>query len=153
MRWLEAFVVCQHYDPPAGYTPTMANPLLDHQYSTANRIRPALPQPILTRVFLAGLDQNALVGLNRVIVPFLACGDLSSFDPDKPYPLTVRFPDVADVILRAVLTYFEQCNSSMQRTVTSGPILWHLQLIRRTSKPQRDKQLSRHNTAQPHTQP
>jgi tRNA (cytidine32/guanosine34-2'-O)-methyltransferase len=28
----EAFVVCQNYRPPEGYVPTMANPLLDHNY-------------------------------------------------------------------------------------------------------------------------
>ena len=26
---IEAFVVCQNYSPPAGYEPTMSNPLLD----------------------------------------------------------------------------------------------------------------------------
>lgn len=29
----EAFVVCQNYSPPKGYTPNMSNPLLDHSYS------------------------------------------------------------------------------------------------------------------------
>lgn len=43
----------------------MANPLLDHKYSAV----------------------NSLTGVNRVIVPFLACGDLSGFDSDKTYPL------------------------------------------------------------------
>ena len=28
----EAFVVCQGYNPPEGYVPTMSNPLLDHHY-------------------------------------------------------------------------------------------------------------------------
>ena len=60
---IEAFVVCQNYSPPPGYTPTMANPLLDHKYN----------------------DFNALTGVNRVVVPFLACGDLSAFDSDKTY--------------------------------------------------------------------
>ncbi|XP_052821280.1 putative tRNA (cytidine(32)/guanosine(34)-2'-O)-methyltransferase isoform X2 [Mya arenaria] len=63
---IEAFVVCQNYSPPEGYIPNMANPLLDHHYD---------------------LDYNNLVGPNRVIVPFLACGDLSGFDSDKTYPL------------------------------------------------------------------
>ena len=35
------------------------------------------------------MDYNNLVGVNRVIVPFLACGDLSGFDSDKTYPLKV----------------------------------------------------------------
>lgn len=33
------------------------------------------------------MDFNQLEGPNRVIVPFLACGDLSAFDSDRTYPL------------------------------------------------------------------
>jgi len=62
---IEAFVVCQGYSPPPGYTPNMLNPLLDHQYT----------------------DFNQLEGINRVIVPFLACGDLSAYDSDRTYSL------------------------------------------------------------------
>lgn len=36
------------------------------------------------------VDFNQLEGPNRVIVPFLACGDLSAFDSDRTYPLQVR---------------------------------------------------------------
>ena len=49
--------------------PNMTNPLLDHQYSA--------------------LDQ--LSGPNRVLVPFLACGDLSGYDADLTYPLQVSW--------------------------------------------------------------
>ncbi|XP_077998361.1 tRNA (cytidine(32)/guanosine(34)-2'-O)-methyltransferase-like [Glandiceps talaboti] len=63
---IEAFVVCQKYSPPEGYIPTMSNPLLDHHYD---------------------VDFNSLEGVNRVIVPFLACGDLSAYDSDRTYPL------------------------------------------------------------------
>ena len=35
------------------------------------------------------VDFNMLEGPNRVIVPFLACGDLSGFDSDMTYPLEV----------------------------------------------------------------
>ncbi|XP_015241983.1 PREDICTED: putative tRNA (cytidine(32)/guanosine(34)-2'-O)-methyltransferase [Cyprinodon variegatus] len=63
---IEAFVVCQKYSPPEGYVPNMSNPLLDHSYD---------------------VDFNQLEGPNRVIVPFLACGDLSAFDSDRTYPL------------------------------------------------------------------
>merc|ERR1719495_2387140 len=62
---IEAFVVCQGYSPPPGYTPNMLNPLLDHKYT----------------------DFNQLEGINRVIVPFLACGDLSAYDSDRTYSL------------------------------------------------------------------
>ncbi|XP_061698179.1 putative tRNA (cytidine(32)/guanosine(34)-2'-O)-methyltransferase [Syngnathoides biaculeatus] len=63
---IEAFVVCQNYRPPQGYVPNMSNPLLDHSYD---------------------VDFNQLEGPNRIIVPFLACGDLSAFDSDRTYPL------------------------------------------------------------------
>lgn len=66
---IEAFVVCQNYSPPDGYIPNMSNPLLDHKYDT---------------------DYNNLEGPNRVIVPFLACGDLSGFDSDRTYPLNLE---------------------------------------------------------------
>ncbi|CAG8788829.1 14094_t:CDS:2 [Racocetra persica] len=60
---IEAFVVCQNYTPPKDYKPTMIDPLLDLSYG------------------------NELLGPNRVIVPFIACGDLSGFDSDMTYPL------------------------------------------------------------------
>ncbi|XP_015197179.1 tRNA (cytidine(32)/guanosine(34)-2'-O)-methyltransferase [Lepisosteus oculatus] len=63
---IEAFVVCQNYSPPEGYVPNMSNPLLDHCYD---------------------VDFNQVEGPNRVIVPFLACGDLSAYDSDRTYPL------------------------------------------------------------------
>uniref|UniRef100_A0A3B3VR67 Putative tRNA (cytidine(32)/guanosine(34)-2'-O)-methyltransferase n=1 Tax=Poecilia latipinna TaxID=48699 RepID=A0A3B3VR67_9TELE len=66
---IESFVVCQNYSPPEGYIPNMSNPLLDQSYD---------------------VDFNQLEGSNRVIVPFLACGDLSAFDSDRTYPLQVR---------------------------------------------------------------
>ncbi len=43
----------------------MMNPLLDHSYT----------------------DFNQLEGPNRIIVPFLACGDLSAYDSDMSYSL------------------------------------------------------------------
>lgn len=66
---IEAFVVCQGYAPPAGYVPNMSNPLLDQHYN---------------------VDFNSLEGPNRVIVPFLACGDLSAYDSDRTYPLELE---------------------------------------------------------------
>ncbi|XP_067171197.1 tRNA (cytidine(32)/guanosine(34)-2'-O)-methyltransferase [Apteryx mantelli] len=63
---IEAFVVCRGYSPPEGYVPTMDNPLLDPD---------------------AGLALAQLSGPARVIVPFVACGDLSAYDPDRTYPL------------------------------------------------------------------
>ncbi|XP_068034628.1 LOW QUALITY PROTEIN: tRNA (cytidine(32)/guanosine(34)-2'-O)-methyltransferase-like [Anomalospiza imberbis] len=63
---IEAFVVCRGYSPPEGFVPTMENPLLEPE---------------------AGLALSGLSGPSRVLVPFVACGDLSAFDPDRSYPL------------------------------------------------------------------
>eukprot|EP00112_Aurelia_sp_Birch-Aquarium-sp1_P013994 Seg2996.4 transcript_id=Seg2996.4/GoldUCD/mRNA.D3Y31 product="tRNA methyltransferase" protein_id=Seg2996.4/GoldUCD/D3Y31 len=62
---IESFAVCQNYCPPKGYKPTMANPLLKSDDASFN-------------------DLN---GPNRILVPFMACGDLSGFDSDMNYPL------------------------------------------------------------------
>ncbi|NWW60640.1 TRM7 methyltransferase, partial [Ifrita kowaldi] len=40
---------------------------------------PLIPPP--------GLALSQLSGPSRVIVPFVACGDLSAYDPDRTYPL------------------------------------------------------------------
>ena len=66
---IEAFVVCKDYSPPEGYEPHMLNPLLTHE----------------------PCDFNELTGVNRVIVPFVVCGDLSQPDSDTCYPLDVSF--------------------------------------------------------------
>ncbi|KAJ3370746.1 putative tRNA (cytidine(32)/guanosine(34)-2'-O)-methyltransferase [Allomyces arbusculus] len=63
---IEAFVVCQDYAPPVGYVPTMKNPMLDVDYNDID---------------------NALMGPNRFIVPFVACGDLSAWDADQTHML------------------------------------------------------------------
>lgn len=64
---IESFVVCKDYNPPEGFDPTNFTPYLNQQYDN--------------------FDQ--LAGVNRVIVPFVVCGDLSAYDSDKTYGLTV----------------------------------------------------------------
>lgn len=66
---IEAFVVCKNYSPPEGYEPHMLNPLLKHE----------------------PCDFQKLTGVNRVIVPFVVCGDFSQPDSDTSYPLNVSF--------------------------------------------------------------
>ncbi|KAM8793672.1 tRNA (cytidine(32)/guanosine(34)-2'-O)-methyltransferase, partial [Eudromia elegans] len=61
---IEAFVVCRGYRPPPGYVPSMEPPPLE-----------------------TGLSLSPLSGPARVLVPFVACGDLSGYDPDRSYPL------------------------------------------------------------------
>jgi len=64
---IEAFIVCEGYQPPQDYIPNMRNPLLDQKYS----------------------NYDELEGSTRCIVPFIACGDLNSYDSDKTYPLVI----------------------------------------------------------------
>ncbi|XP_058684598.1 putative tRNA (cytidine(32)/guanosine(34)-2'-O)-methyltransferase isoform X1 [Poecile atricapillus] len=79
---IEAFVVCRGYSPPEGFVPTMDNPLLDPEAEGEFGVLPSpplMPPP--------GLALSQLSGPSRVIVPFVACGDLSAYDPDRTYPL------------------------------------------------------------------
>ncbi len=66
---IEAFIVCEFYRPPEDYQPNMNNPLLDQKYT----------------------PNNQLEGSNRIIVPFIACGDLNKYpyDSDKTYELDI----------------------------------------------------------------
>lgn len=63
---LESFVVCRGYEPPRDYIPRMA--------------------PILMTESPA--SDKTLTGINRIIVPFVACGDLSGYDADMNYALS-----------------------------------------------------------------
>lgn len=65
---IEAFVVCQLYKPPEGYIPQMINPLLDDISVVANE---------------TGSE------VNKMVIPFIICGDLRGFDSDMSYPLNV----------------------------------------------------------------
>ena len=56
---IEAFMVCRGYNPPEGYTPTMCNPYIDLN---------------------GGVASNYGSSVDRVVIPFVACGDLSGFD-------------------------------------------------------------------------
>ncbi|MFH4981184.1 hypothetical protein AB6A40_007893 [Gnathostoma spinigerum] len=62
----EAFVVCRLFRLPDGYVPTLENPLFAPDYDEA---------------------VNSLQGVNRILVPFVACGDLSGWDSDRTYSL------------------------------------------------------------------
>eukprot|EP00698_Gefionella_okellyi_P004340 TRINITY_DN14015_c0_g1_i1.p1 TRINITY_DN14015_c0_g1~~TRINITY_DN14015_c0_g1_i1.p1 ORF type:complete len:247 (-),score=40.50 TRINITY_DN14015_c0_g1_i1:198-938(-) len=54
---LESFVVCQNYQPPVDYVPRMFDPMQEKREVAAD-----------------------LQGSNKVVVPFIACGDLSGYD-------------------------------------------------------------------------
>lgn len=62
---LESFVLCRGYKPPEGYVPTMIDPMLDFSYE----------------------ESNPELGVNKLCIPFVVCGDLSGFDADTTYDL------------------------------------------------------------------
>lgn len=67
---IEAFVVCQNYQPPDGYIPQKINPLVDDIETMANETGSAV---------------------NRQIIPFIVCGDLRGYDSDMSYPLDENY--------------------------------------------------------------
>jgi tRNA (cytidine32/guanosine34-2'-O)-methyltransferase len=62
---IEAFVVCRNYKPPTDFDPKLITPFLD----------------------VSNKDFSSLSGVNRIIIPFLVCGDVSAYDSDTTYPL------------------------------------------------------------------
>ena len=72
---IESFVVCRDFRPFDGFRPSMDGLLLDHKY-LSNTTLPEDQQ-----------QQAPLLGPAAVVVPFVACGDLSGFDADKSYGL------------------------------------------------------------------
>lgn len=65
----EAFVVCQDYSPPAGFQATDLASLLSKSSSD---------------YFAVGAQPSLEA---QLLIPFLACGDLSGFDADQSYDL------------------------------------------------------------------
>lgn len=65
---IEAFVVCQNYKQPDGYIPQKINSMVDDISIIANET-----------------DSE----VNKLIVPFMVCGDLRGYDSDMSYSLIV----------------------------------------------------------------
>ncbi|CAN8178681.1 unnamed protein product, partial [Coccothraustes coccothraustes] len=72
--------------PPAGAPAGPPLPAPGGQIFCSPRCAPA-PPPARPAAPPGGLALSRLSGPSRVIVPFVACGDLSAFDPDRTYPL------------------------------------------------------------------
>jgi len=91
---IEAFIVGKCFQIPQGYTPQMINPLLDFAYTDDENL-------FTSSTSAANAEDNGknskvrindLLGPQRFIVPFLACGDLSGFDADESYALDENAP-------------------------------------------------------------
>ncbi|ESL08294.1 ribosomal rRNA methyltransferase [Trypanosoma rangeli SC58] len=85
---MEAFMVCQDYQPPAAYRPSFDRPLT----ATTRCFTPAAPLPPALALQQREAQQETTEQqayetfmMDSVIVPFLACGDLSGYDADMCY--------------------------------------------------------------------
>ncbi|CAD5225796.1 unnamed protein product [Bursaphelenchus xylophilus] len=65
----ESFIVCREYQPPAGYTPNLKNILHSPDYERA---------------------KEDLKDINKAVVPFMCCGDLSGFDSERSFDLDTK---------------------------------------------------------------
>lgn len=76
----EIFAICRQYSPPEGFNPKFMLPYLD----------------------FCNKDFNALSGVNRIIIPFLVCGDISA------YPLS---PEEEELYIKKFTEPFPQDES------------------------------------------
>lgn len=95
---IEAFVVCQNYQPPEGYVPQLINPMLDDVCKIA-------------------CETNSPV--NRSIIPFVVCGDLREFDSDMSYSLNIdpeRDYEYHDVVQKPLAPAYSEVLERMKTT-------------------------------------
>jgi tRNA (cytidine32/guanosine34-2'-O)-methyltransferase len=67
---IEAFIVCQNYQPPDNYIPQKINPMIDD---------------------LKVITETTKSEVNRNIIPFVVCGDLRSYDSDMSYSIDENY--------------------------------------------------------------
>lgn len=72
---MEAFIVCQGYNPRPGWDPSLAKVESAEKYFESMGLRPSLRKDLLPQVE------------ERAVAPFIACGDLSEYDSDATYTL------------------------------------------------------------------
>lgn len=90
---VEAFVVCLNFQPPEGYHASLSEPLNVEQLETMVNAKSGTEETLrnITSFTTTRADGVVEVEINRDpdrwIAPFLACGDLSSFDADATYHL------------------------------------------------------------------
>lgn len=72
---IEAFVVCQGYRPPEGFEPGALRRVLEQRAGG------------MLREDAGSAMAGVMSWPNDVVVPFMACGDLSGYDADQSYDL------------------------------------------------------------------
>lgn len=90
LYWITLMVTCSNTSAFAVSCAPLYMAFVLISYCKYLCICPCLPPHNLNAIFFhPDVDFNQLEGPNRIIVPFLACGDLSAFDSDRTYPLQV----------------------------------------------------------------
>ena len=84
---IEAFVVCQNYQPPDGYIPQKINPMFDD---------------------IQVIAQETGSEVNRKIIPFLICGDLRGYDSDMSYSLDPESYVHRDVVQKPIAPAYKE---------------------------------------------
>jgi len=133
---IESFVVCRFFDPPQGWVADMDSFLMDAKYTAPGtdapllQVTPGVGQTVFARTSTplldalhsvppadptvasaaatAATDSNA--SATDVLVPFVACGDLSGFDSDRSYPL--RLSEAVGAKLSSVAQEFGEGSPS-----------------------------------------
>jgi tRNA (cytidine32/guanosine34-2'-O)-methyltransferase len=90
---VEAFVVCLNFQPPEGYHASLSEPLNVEQLETMVNAKSGTKEALINSSSSTETRADGVVEVetnsdpDRWIAPFLACGDLSSFDADATYHL------------------------------------------------------------------
>ncbi|KFY86290.1 hypothetical protein V500_07742 [Pseudogymnoascus sp. VKM F-4518 (FW-2643)] len=90
---VEAFVVCLNFQPPEGYHASLSEPLNVEQLETMVNAKSGTEETLRNSSSSTTTRADGVVEVetnsdpDRWIAPFLACGDLSSFDADATYHL------------------------------------------------------------------
>lgn len=85
---IEAFVVCEGFCPPEGFSASLANNPLPAPSSSSSPPSRTLRPDGITELSLPEAEADEEEGnVVRWIPPFLACGDLSAYDADASYHL------------------------------------------------------------------
>lgn len=66
---IESFIVCKNFKIPEGYKTSISNPFFNQSIEEEEE------------------SYEKLLGLNRIIIPFVVCGDLSGYDADENYSI------------------------------------------------------------------
>ncbi|KAL5107305.1 putative tRNA cytidine 32 guanosine 34 2'-O methyltransferase [Taenia crassiceps] len=108
---LESFVVCRTFRGDEVLPPSLTSITMSDHESSDNSVDSLM-------AWLSGLDQ--LTPEQRVILPFVACGDLSGYDADSCYELGDDYTPLGPIQPPLSAAYLGVCRKT--RTATAGNV-------------------------------